>query len=94
MAQFADGILAHEVGRTVLNRTGLNGVYDLTLTWVPDHQSKNPLAGDENDVRVSVADTGPSIYNALPDQLGLKLVPAKGPVDILVIDHIEKPSAN
>jgi uncharacterized protein (TIGR03435 family) len=66
-------------GRMVVDQTGLTGKYDFTLTWAPE--------GMPN------AD-GPSLFTALQEQLGLKLEPTKAPVDILVIDHVEMPSAN
>lgn len=75
--------LANEVGRTVVNKTGLTGKYDMDLKWTPD---------DEQQSGQQSADAGPSIFTALEEQLGLKLVSAKGPVDTIVIDHIEKPS--
>jgi uncharacterized protein (TIGR03435 family) len=70
-----------DVGRLVVDKTGLAGHYDITLTWTPDEG----LGAD---------DAGPSIFTALEEQLGLKLVPAKGPVDTIVVDHAEQPSPN
>jgi uncharacterized protein (TIGR03435 family) len=67
--------------RTVVDKTGIAGQYRLRLTFVPDETA--PAATD-----------GPSIFTALPEQLGLKLDSAKGPVEVLVIDHAEKPSEN
>jgi uncharacterized protein (TIGR03435 family) len=76
-------LLSQEVGRPVVDRTGLTGSYDFTLQWTPDQgASSTPV------------DAGPSLFTALEEQLGLKLEPAKAPLDILVIDHIEKPSEN
>lgn len=69
------------VGRIVVDKTGLTGKYDFTLKWTPFDQEGQ-------------ADAGPSIFTALQEQLGLKLVPAKGPVEALVVDHVERPSAN
>ncbi len=66
------------VERTIIDRTGLTGKYDFTLTYAPE-------MGDI---------TGPSIFTALQEQLGLKLESGKGPVDVVVIDSAEKPSAN
>jgi uncharacterized protein (TIGR03435 family) len=66
------------VGRDVVDQTGITGRYDLKLQWTPD----------------DAADSGPSLFTALEEQLGLKLEPAKGPVQVLVIDHVEMPSAN
>ena len=70
--------LGNIVGRMVIDQTGLTGTYDLTLEWAPQ-------GSDASDPR-------PSIFAALEEQLGLKLVPAKGPVEVIVIDHIEKPT--
>jgi uncharacterized protein (TIGR03435 family) len=79
-----------EVGRTVINKTGLTGKYDVTLQWVPENHS----AAMSADQTQSTEAAGPSIFTALQEQLGLKLEPAKGPVETLVIDHVEMPSAN
>jgi uncharacterized protein (TIGR03435 family) len=76
--------LSSEVGRRVVDKTGLTGSYDMTLTWIPAMAS----AADAD------AAPGPTIFTALEEQLGLKLVPAKGPVQVLVIDSIEKPTEN
>ena len=66
----------------VEDKTGLMGKYDFTLEWTP---STSGAASE---------DGGPSIFTALQEQLGLKLEPAKGQVEVLVIDHIERPSEN
>ena len=66
------------VGRVVIDKTGLTGTYDFDLTWAPNDEP----------------DAGSSIYTALQDQLGLKLEPAKAPVDVVVIDHLERPFEN
>ena len=83
MKHLAD-TLSGQVDRPVIDGTGLEGVYDLKLEWTPD-DGRKPNDGD----------TGPSIFTALQEQLGLKLEARKGPVEILVIDHAEKvPTAN
>ena len=76
-------LLTNEVDRMVVDKTGLTGSYDLTLDWA-------------HDAPADSADTpsGPAIFTALKEQLGLRLVPAKGPVPVLVIDSVEKPSEN
>jgi uncharacterized protein (TIGR03435 family) len=78
--------LTNVVGRVIVDETGLTGRYDMTLNWTSDDEAGTPGAGDSA--------TGPSIFTALEEQLGLKLVSAKGPVDTIVIDHVEKPSQN
>jgi uncharacterized protein (TIGR03435 family) len=65
-------------------------MFDFHLEYVPDENS--PLAHRDGSDSAAVA--GPSIFTALQEQLGLKLQPAKGPGELLVIDHIEKPSGN
>jgi uncharacterized protein (TIGR03435 family) len=76
--------------RPVVDQTGLKGRYDFTLKWAPDDSQFGghvPPASDDPSAP-------PSLFTALQEQLGLKLVPAKGPVPVLVIDHVEKPSPN
>jgi uncharacterized protein (TIGR03435 family) len=74
-------MLAAVLGRSVLDRTGLKGLYEFGLEWTPD------------DTPADLA-TGPSLFTAIQEQLGLRLGSAKGPVEVLVIDHAEKPDAN
>jgi uncharacterized protein (TIGR03435 family) len=73
--------LSNLVGRLVVNKTGLTGNYAMTLKWTPDGTPES-------------ADSGPDIFAALVEQLGFKLEHAKGPVDTIVVDYIEKPSPN
>jgi uncharacterized protein (TIGR03435 family) len=80
--------LAQQLGRVVLNQTGLTGRYDLTLRWTPDDRPAPMLNGAPDP------SAPPDLFTAIQEQLGLKLEPAKGPVQTLVIDHIEKPSEN
>jgi uncharacterized protein (TIGR03435 family) len=81
MASFASALYA-QVHRTVSDKTGFASKYDLDLKWSAD-DSADPGS-----------DSGPSIFTALQEQLGLKLRSAKGPVETLVVDHAEMPSAN
>ena len=90
-------ILSQQLGRIVLDQTGLRGNYDFTLQWTLD-QTSSAIA-PEPDGGKPAADTtsessGPSIFTAIQEELGLKLEPTKGPVNVLVIDHIERPSEN
>jgi uncharacterized protein (TIGR03435 family) len=82
MAQFA-GTLSRlqELDHPVVDRTGLKGVFNINL----DFEAEDSASPDK---------AGPSIFTALPEQLGLKLETTKGPVQILVIDHVERPSEN
>ena len=83
--------LESELGRTVVNRTALKGDFAFEMEWIPDTGQPLGLLGPSP----APADTsGPSVFTALQEQLGLKLEPQKGPVEILVIDHAEKPSEN
>jgi uncharacterized protein (TIGR03435 family) len=74
-----------EVDRVVVDRTGLLGTFDVDLTWTPDLPLGATTRGDSK---------APSLFTALEEQLGLKLEPIKGFVDVLVIDHVEKPTPN
>jgi uncharacterized protein (TIGR03435 family) len=79
--------LGSNVQRVVVDRTGLDGRFGLTLEFTPD-RTPLPLAADATP---PPADK-PSIFTALQDQLGLKLEAERGPVDVVVIDHIERPT--
>jgi uncharacterized protein (TIGR03435 family) len=81
--------LSQQVGRTVLDRTNLKGNFDFTLKWVPEERQSMA----ESPEVVNHAD-GPSIFTAVQEQLNLKLEATKGPVEIITVDHAEKPSEN
>ncbi len=78
MSALADRL---HLDRPVLDLTGLKESFDFTLTWTPDNAPGTPQADDAS---------GPSIFTAIQEQLGLKLEPRRAPVQILVIDHAEK----
>jgi uncharacterized protein (TIGR03435 family) len=90
--QFLAVVLARPAGRKVIDRTGLTGRYDFTLTWGEDEGGGPVPAGGPLTAGDPAA--GESIFTALEEQLGLKLEPVKAPVDVVVIDHLEKPSEN
>ena len=97
--QFLAESLSRQLGRTVVDKTGLTGAYDFTLTWTPDESQrqmfKGPPDGKEAGDGAPPPDaSGPTIFTAIQEQLGLKLESQKGPVEILVIDHVERPSEN
>jgi uncharacterized protein (TIGR03435 family) len=85
--------LALNAGRPTLDKTGLTGKYDFTLTYSLD---QNASAGaPKGQPALAPADpSAPSIFTAIQEQLGLKLEAGKGPVEVIVIDHVEKPSGN
>ena len=74
--------LSFPLDRTVINKTGLTGRYDFHLRWTAD------------GVGAGAMDAPPDLFTAIQEQLGLKLQPAKGPVETLVIDHVEQPTDN
>jgi uncharacterized protein (TIGR03435 family) len=78
-----------QVGRPILDQTGLKGNFDYIIEWSPEpNGSRPPDPGEQPDP------IGPTFMEALKDQLGLKLESQTGPVDVLVIDHIEELSPN
>jgi bla regulator protein blaR1 len=86
--------LSWQLGHTVVDKTGLKGNYDFSLRWTPGESEagmmkltgRKPVADG-----ASSASSGPALFTALGEQLGLKLVPQTAPMQVLVIDHIEKP---
>jgi uncharacterized protein (TIGR03435 family) len=80
LAQYLSGFLSPTLGRPVLDKTGLAGVYDFTMPILADWGSNH-----------EPEDSEASIFTVLQESLGLKLEPAKAPVEFLVIDHIERP---
>jgi uncharacterized protein (TIGR03435 family) len=91
MAQALTQELSSELSRVVVDRTGLAGRYDVTLKWTPDTGSAPVNSGTEG---AQAPDSGPSIFTAIREQLGLRLESTKGPVQVLLIDHVEMPSEN
>jgi uncharacterized protein (TIGR03435 family) len=77
--------LAQQVDKTVLDKTGLTGIYNFEIKYTPDRERMNADATN---------DQAPDIYTALQEQLGLKLVAGKGPVVTLVVDQIKQPTEN
>ncbi len=85
-------VLSNFVGRNVVDRTGLSGSYDIELTFDPASAAKAPPGAPPGPSPTD--DTKPSIFTALQEQLGLKLESTRGPIDVLVIDQAERPTAN
>jgi uncharacterized protein (TIGR03435 family) len=88
--------LANQVGRPIVDRTGLKGRYDIKLEWTPDPgQDPGPLGAPPGVEPPPPPDpNGPSLFAALQEQLGLRLESQKGPAEMLVIDRVERPSEN
>jgi uncharacterized protein (TIGR03435 family) len=94
--------LSGNLGRPVTNSTGLKGKYSFTLSWSPPATGvmmgalglpvtpHPPQPGDSGVPSASVDDSGPSLFSAIQQQLGLRLESKKGMIDVLVIDHAEK----
>jgi uncharacterized protein (TIGR03435 family) len=98
ITELATAGLSRYTDRPVTNETGLTGPFDWTLVWTPDNLPQRPpgTAADQpltvNGLQVDP--NGPSLFTALQEQLGLKLQSTTGPVDVVVIDHIEPPTVN
>lgn len=81
--------LSRQLRRPVIDKTDLKGMYTLHLEWTPD---SGPIGGPNTDAPSEP--TGPSLFTAIQEQLGLRLSSTKGPVDVLVIRNVQKPSEN
>jgi uncharacterized protein (TIGR03435 family) len=92
IAQALTQELSDELGRPIVDKTGIQGRYDATLKWAPD-KDPDPRSGGAAS-SAPAADAEPALFTAIQEQLGLKLESAKGPVKVLVIDHVEMPSEN
>jgi uncharacterized protein (TIGR03435 family) len=89
MAMLATVLSTLYAGRPVIDKTGLKGLYDIKLQWSSDSGLIAPTGNDAIS-----ASSGPSLITAVEDQLGLKLESARGPLPVLVIDSVEKPTEN
>jgi uncharacterized protein (TIGR03435 family) len=83
------------LGRPVFNKTGIAGRFDIRIEFSREGTRFSPLRPTESaDGSSPASDPTDSIFAALQEELGLKLEPAKGPVETFVIDHIERPPGN
>lgn len=73
--------LSRSIGQTVVNRTSVSGIFDFRLEWT-----------QEDSFRAPGATAGPAIFTALAEQLGLRLESQRAPIDVLVIDRVERPT--
>jgi uncharacterized protein (TIGR03435 family) len=81
--------LAFVLDRQVVDNAGFTGEFDLNLTFTPD-EALMGFQGPKGPADPNL----PNIFAALEEQLGLKLVPARGPVEVFVVDHAERPTTN
>jgi uncharacterized protein (TIGR03435 family) len=97
---FMVAILSQQLGRTVVDKTGLTGKYDFSWQFVPSASQIRAFGGatadgaSGNSSGIPSDPDGTDLFTAVAEQLGLKLESGKGPVEVIVIDHIEKPSEN
>jgi uncharacterized protein (TIGR03435 family) len=73
------GAFSRLLDREVIDQTGLSGVYDVNVQWTPDS---------------ATGDLGVSLFTAVQEQLGLKLESTKSRVDVIVVDHVERPTSD
>lgn len=96
MAEFAEFLQSRILERPVVDKTALTDRYDFTLQWTPD-QAPPPNAGGAAPAPVPAAipaDAPPDLFGAMQQQLGLKIESGKAPVEVLVVDKVQKPSEN
>jgi bla regulator protein blaR1 len=90
-------MISQQIGSTVLDKTGLSGKYEFSLHWIPEHDAGPMMlsgAGIPANGEAQPDNSGVSLFTALQEQLGLKLVSQRVPVEVVVIDHIQQPSPN
>jgi uncharacterized protein (TIGR03435 family) len=88
-------LLGMVLDRPVVDKTGIASYFEIHLAFSPDDlTAPRPDSAEPGASTAVRASDTPGIFQAIQEQLGLRLVPAKGPVDVLVIDHIERPSEN
>jgi uncharacterized protein (TIGR03435 family) len=89
MAELASVMQRAALDRPVADKTGLSGRFDFNLEWMPDETQFGGQGPWDNHDTIR-----PDLFAAIQQQLGLKLEAGKGPVEVLVIDHVERPSEN
>ena len=96
MADFASWMQNGVMDRPGVDQTGLTDRYDFQLKWTPDGSQFAAFRGVGATIPPPSDDpkAPPALYTAIQEQIGLKMGPAKAPDDVIVIDHVEKPSAN
>jgi bla regulator protein blaR1 len=94
-ARRPDSVHEGILGRPVIDKTQMNGLYDFILEWTPE-PGQGPVAPGVSDPppNQSADISGPSIFTAIQEQLGLKLESTKGPVAVLIVERVQKPAGN
>ncbi len=92
--KFLAHVLSQQLGKSVVDKTGLTGGYDYILQWTPDDAPPGMAGGGGPHDDGAPPVSGPSLFTAVEEQLGLKIESSKGMVDVIVIDHLDLPSAN
>ena len=88
-------MISQQMGRDVIDKTGLTGTHDLNLEWTPEPGQGGGPGGPPPPGALPPADShGPTLVTALQEQLGLRLESTKGPLMIIVVDSIAKPTEN
>ena len=93
MQDFCNGMQGAVMDKPVVDHTGLTDRYDFTFKWTPDDSQFVQFRGS-SPLPAPRDDAPPSLYTAAQEQLGLKFEATKAPDDVIVIDHVEKPSPN
>jgi uncharacterized protein (TIGR03435 family) len=87
-------ILSDDLDQYIMDSTGLTGIYDIDLKWSADEATATPPA-EQSPQSIPAPSEWPHLFLAVQEQLGLKLEPRRAPVDVLVVDHVERvPTAN
>lgn len=94
MTEFAGWLQANLMEQPVVDRTGLTDRYDFSLRYTPDPSAHLTNIPNATAPRTTDGDALPDLFTAFQQQLGLKLESTRGPVDIVVVDSIERPSDN
>jgi uncharacterized protein (TIGR03435 family) len=96
MPDFAIWFQSAVTDRPIVDQTGIKGRYDIRLKWTPDDSQFAQFGGIgfHTPPASDTADAPPNLYTAIQEQLGLKIEATKAPDNVMVIDHVEKPSPN
>src|SRR5215475_1400559 len=87
-------MLQSYAGRVIKDKTNLSGLFDFKLEFAVDGGALCTSAAAASPAPPASDPSGPTLFDALQEQLGLRLVSAKGPVEVIVIDSVQKPTAN